>query len=395
MSDTKKYSGEIIREAIKKELDKLSDFNCKISGNLQVGYNFEWDVYTEEANNIKTVSLLKFASLANNTNSSVYNFTFNFKKLYSIDAKSAFAKLFEKISNSENDCVNDQVISKFFFVLKNSNDYTVLCWQPSEKYYTDLMECSKSKTWTISVSKQQNRYLLKSTPYGRLEEEIILLDECYINLKDEDYDSAKESVKSRKYDISDWQRLFDRSFDKYWEYKLEGQKNDLNKNDCKSAYKEIFKEMLPKDKFNEKFFGKNSIRRCVYCGINEDQLSDICKQSKRSGRGERLEYDRIDDDEDEDYKLENVELACYWCNNAKTDEFSPNEFKEIARGISEVWKKRLLIKKDQYDLEGMGESSKWQIDFPDDSFIWKKNHSYSRDNFCKKLQDSEEDSDDN
>ncbi|WP_188117205.1 hypothetical protein [Campylobacter concisus] len=50
-------------------------------------------------------------------------------------------------------------------------------------------------------------------------------------------------------------------------------------------------------------------------------------------------------------------MACYWCNNAKTDEFSPEEFKPIAEGIREVWNKRL------------GELGMKEIDVPDPK-IW-------------------------
>ena len=31
----------------------------------------------------------------------------------------------------------------------------------------------------------------------------------------------------------------------------------------------------------------------------------------------------------EDYTAENCKLACYYCNNAKSDAFEPDEFKEI------------------------------------------------------------------
>ena len=41
------------------------------------------------------------------------------------------------------------------------------------------------------------------------------------------------------------------------------------------------------------------------------------------------------------YSLNNIVLACYWCNNAKTDTFSPKDFKPIARGINQVWNEKL------------------------------------------------------
>ena len=74
---------------------------------------------------------------------------------------------------------------------------------------------------------------------------------------------------------------------------------------------------------------------CEYCGIEENELYFL--ETKRLGRGARLEYDRL---EDTDYNLDNIVLACYWCNNAKTDTFTVEEFKEIARGINAVWRSR-------------------------------------------------------
>jgi len=53
-------------------------------------------------------------------------------------------------------------------------------------------------------------------------------------------------------------------------------------------------------------------------------------------------------------------MSCYWCNNAKTDEYIPSEFKEIARGINHVWNKRL-------EKDGISE----KIIFPEDSAIWE------------------------
>ncbi len=43
----------------------------------------------------------------------------------------------------------------------------------------------------------------------------------------------------------------------------------------------------------------------------------------------------------EGYTDNNCVSSCYWCNNAKTDEFDVQEFKEIARGIYKAWSTRL------------------------------------------------------
>ena len=39
--------------------------------------------------------------------------------------------------------------------------------------------------------------------------------------------------------------------------------------------------------------------------------------------------------------LKNLVFSCYWCNNAKTDTFSSEEFKIIGKEIGKIWKKRL------------------------------------------------------
>lgn len=175
----------------------------------------------------------------------------------------------------------------------------------------------------------------------------------------------------RNYTLDDWQRLFNRSFEKKWKYSLneiveECKKCEAEKNKsaCKQCYYENkFKDILPQNNFKERFFTEP--RKCVYCGIKEEQLKDLCKQTKRSGRGDRLEYDRINDEKD--YAIDNVVLACYWCNNAKSDEYSPAEFKEIARGINRVWNHRFGILR----LEE-------KVEFPEYSDIWNNHFNYNK-----------------
>lgn len=83
---------------------------------------------------------------------------------------------------------------------------------------------------------------------------------------------------------------------------------------------------------------------CSYCGISEDDISELGKRgelnNKRSEtRGYTLEIDRKE--ANGEYTEKNCCMSCYWCNNAKTDEFSVVEFKDIAKGINSVWEKRL------------------------------------------------------
>lgn len=101
---------------------------------------------------------------------------------------------------------------------------------------------------------------------------------------------------------------------------------------------------------------------CGYCGISMVDINNLSAkgklQTKRS-RGYSMEIDQADPYGF--YTDDNCVASCYWCNNAKTDEFLPHEFKDIARGISNIWNARFK----ECDL---GEP----VVFPDTSDIWKK-----------------------
>ena len=84
---------------------------------------------------------------------------------------------------------------------------------------------------------------------------------------------------------------------------------------------------------------------CHYCGLPESRLIELNDQplhyNKRwPKRGKVLEIDRKKSSLP--YSLiENLVLACYWCNNAKTDTFTYAEFKEIGKIINRAWEARL------------------------------------------------------
>ena len=96
-------------------------------------------------------------------------------------------------------------------------------------------------------------------------------------------------------------------------------------------------------KFHEWYIAR--VLKCHYCGINEEDLSKLRKQgqifTKRlPTRGRKLEIDRKDPNLPYDV-FSNLVLCCYWCNNAKTDEYTELEFKSIGKVIGSIWKKRL------------------------------------------------------
>lgn len=110
-------------------------------------------------------------------------------------------------------------------------------------------------------------------------------------------------------------------------------------NNCKVIYEKRFNELFPKEIFYKLLFG----RHCDYCGISTKEIEFLRVNNKifsKSGRGFTLEIDRLQPNLE--YSEKNCCMSCYWCNNAKTDEFSCTEFTQhIAPGIRNIWNYRL------------------------------------------------------
>lgn len=95
--------------------------------------------------------------------------------------------------------------------------------------------------------------------------------------------------------------------------------------------------------FDIKVFEKG----CYYCGTTNErsfelyqlQRNKIRPDATRGGkRGRRLEIDRKAPFQPYD-NLNNIVWCCYWCNNAKSNFFTEEEFKPIAKAIGEALKK--------------------------------------------------------
>jgi agmatine deiminase len=125
-----------------------------------------------------------------------------------------------------------------------------------------------------------------------------------------------------------------------------GKKNQLKLSDnIKMDYEKYFiKEVLNWDDFIIKYGDDYNNRKCEYCGISEMQITNLLEKemifTKRIiSRGESIEIDQ--GDPNGGYNDENIKLACYWCNNAKTDEFVEEEFEPIGETIRKAWNKRI------------------------------------------------------
>ena len=86
-------------------------------------------------------------------------------------------------------------------------------------------------------------------------------------------------------------------------------------------------------------------KKCYYCKLTEKKLAklhEIGIVNKRKTRGQKLEIDRKIANE-EYQNISNLTYSCYWCNNAKTDTFTEDEFIKIGKTIGLVWEERLKV----------------------------------------------------
>ena len=105
-----------------------------------------------------------------------------------------------------------------------------------------------------------------------------------------------------------------------------------------NKYINTFSNIFPEDKFVNLL----NANVCHYCKISKEmieKLADNKKIFKKTLRGWKLEIDRKNSNFE--YRPDNCVMSCYWCNNAKTDEFTELEFLKIGEEIGNVWKNRL------------------------------------------------------
>jgi hypothetical protein len=122
-----------------------------------------------------------------------------------------------------------------------------------------------------------------------------------------------------------------------------GKENSSFRAELFEAYKLYFiTDLFPFSDF-EKIYNRDPEKRiCHYCHINDKEIELLDAKRKintKRPRGYIMEIDRIK--ANHEYSNDNVVLSCYWCNNAKSDEFSESEFtSHIGPGIGKVWESR-------------------------------------------------------
>jgi len=121
------------------------------------------------------------------------------------------------------------------------------------------------------------------------------------------------------------------------------QHNSDLKMEFSRQYMAYFKtEYFPYSEFQEIYHPDPAKRVCHYCKVSDAEIKMLRSRGRiraKANRGYSMEIDR--QKPNLEYSKENCVLACYWCNNAKTDEFSYGEFsKHIGPSIQSVWKER-------------------------------------------------------
>lgn len=116
----------------------------------------------------------------------------------------------------------------------------------------------------------------------------------------------------------------------------ENHKSDIEA--LKVEYVDNFETVFAKDDF-EKLLNDDSCHYCKHTIKDFESLASKKKLFKKNERGWSLEIDRKNSNLE--YSFKNCVMACYWCNNAKTDEFTMEEFEVIGKAIAQVWEKRL------------------------------------------------------
>jgi hypothetical protein len=101
------------------------------------------------------------------------------------------------------------------------------------------------------------------------------------------------------------------------------------------------------DQFSSWFQQDVFDKGCHYCGTTNQRSNDLY-QLQRTGkrydatrggkRGRRLELDRKNANRSYD-DLDNLVWCCYWCNNAKSNFFSEEEFVPIGAAIASALKR--------------------------------------------------------
>jgi len=219
-----------------------------------------------------------------------------------------------------------------------------LAYQITEKELFKLIENAKKEDYKYSLAKIRYNSLIERTFSESLKlllfEKIVLEKKYDFDVSNINFDIKEKSLKRFKESYLDMTEVRDNNkIINDWEKNNKGKIKAMKK-----SYQEYFIKNLPYDDFKEKYHKDTEERECKYCKIKESEIKDLIDKEKIHtkriySRGKSLEIDRTNPNGK--YIIGNIELCCYWCNNAKTDEFNEKEFTRIGSAIKSIWDGRL------------------------------------------------------
>ncbi len=111
-----------------------------------------------------------------------------------------------------------------------------------------------------------------------------------------------------------------------------------------SEIRNKWKRKCPEIGFEDfKKWHESTKEECHYCHITEKDMNQLWQKSPmltKRNRGKKLEIERLEPNLAYS-KTNNLVYSCYWCNNAKTDTFTKDEFMEVGKVFQKIWQDRL------------------------------------------------------
>ncbi|WMX15476.1 MULTISPECIES: hypothetical protein [unclassified Aureispira] len=193
-----------------------------------------------------------------------------------------------------------------------------------------------------SFNTKKNIFLFSLSVKGTLN----TISEANIKLEFIRFDLKENCEIIRDYESSYWQKDYDdivvqeKTVNQiYNEIKKWESINSRLVEELKIDYVKSFPTIFSEDVFERLKNGS----KCHYCKVSKNEIELLRKhrliRNKHETRGYSFEIDRKWPNLE--YSNENCVTSCFWCNNAKTDEYDENEFLVVAKGIRRIWELRL------------------------------------------------------
>lgn len=284
---------------------------------------------------------------------------------------SAFFSIMVKIYGGEENMTEKLTLRTRVYILTDKRFENFIS-SPGDWFYA---EKDDEKVIVKSISKRADkkyRLLLKKEILEKVKNNVNVIIGCIdddkfyrLELEIKNFDADKEVLFNDKFEICKnkdsvtviQKNMIDLNIESFTDYA----DNDRRINSLATA--DRIKGFGGRDEFLNWYNSQD--KKCCYCGVEESDLiryfdKKINKQYEEARpRGKFLEVERVitAPESENKYSKENCRLACYICNNAKSDFLSAESFEPIARGINKFWNNYLNK----------------NVEFPENFEYWSKN----------------------